>query len=62
MAETTGEILQASLATAERHKLAYWDAAIIESARALGCRTVLSEDLSHGRTFDGVTVLNPFRV
>jgi predicted nucleic acid-binding protein len=61
VAETTIEILQASLATAERHKLAYWDAAIIESARALGCRTVLSEDLTHGRNFDGVVVLNPFR-
>lgn len=61
VAETTIEILQAALATADRHKLSYWDAAIIESARVLGCRTVLSEDLAHGRNFDGVTVLNPFR-
>lgn len=61
VAETTIEILQASLATADRHKLSYWDAAIIESARVLGCRTVLSEDLAHGRNFDGVVVLNPFR-
>jgi predicted nucleic acid-binding protein len=62
VAETTIAILQASLATADRHKLSYWDAAIIESARVLGCRTVLSEDLAHGRNYDGVTVLNPFRV
>jgi predicted nucleic acid-binding protein len=62
VAETTIAVLQASLATADRHKLSYWDAAIIESARVLGCRTVLSEDLAHGRNYDGVTVLNPFRV
>ena len=27
----------------------YWDAAIIAAARAVGCREVLSEDMSHGR-------------
>lgn len=41
--------------------LSYWDAAIIAAAKALGCREVLSEDLSHGQRLDGVVVLNPFR-
>jgi len=35
--------------------------AIIEAARLLGCRRVLSEDLNHGQEFDGITVVNPFR-
>jgi len=41
--------------------LSYWDAAIIAAARAIGCRDVLSEDMSDGRAFEGVTIINPFR-
>jgi predicted nucleic acid-binding protein len=37
-----------------------WDAAIIEAARAAGCRQVLSEDLNPGQDYDGVVVINPF--
>lgn len=41
--------------------LSYWDAAIVAAARALGCRELLSEDFSHGRIIEGVTIINPFR-
>jgi predicted nucleic acid-binding protein len=41
--------------------LSYWDAAIVAAARALGCRELLSEDMSHGREVEGVTINNPFR-
>jgi len=41
--------------------LSYWDAAIVAAARALGCREVLSEDMSHGREIGGVVIANPFR-
>jgi len=44
----------------DRFRLSYWDAAIIAAARELGCRTIYSEDLSHGQDYDGVTVMNPF--
>lgn len=56
----TVSILQAALATKARWQLSYWDAAIIESARALGCREVLSEDLQAGVDYGGVRVVNPF--
>jgi predicted nucleic acid-binding protein len=59
--ETTVQVMKAAAATAARHRLSFWDAAILEAARILGCRTVLSEDLAHGRSFDGVVVENPFR-
>lgn len=59
--ETTPTILLAAMATSHRHRLSYWDAAILESARALGCDLVLSEDLAHGRSYDGLRVENPFR-
>lgn len=43
-----------------RFQLSYWDAAIIEAARAAGCGEVLSEDLNDGQDYDGVRVVNPF--
>ena len=59
--ETTLVLVEAALRTTERFQISYWDAAIIEAARALGCREVLSEDLSHGQDYGGVRVVNPFR-
>ena len=57
---TTLEIVRAALATCERYQISYWDAAIIEAARTLGCSEVLTEDLNHGQDFDGVVAVNPF--
>ncbi|PYQ03256.1 MAG: twitching motility protein PilT [Acidobacteria bacterium] len=59
--ETTLAVMRAALETAHRFRISYWDAAILEAARALGCRTVLSEDLAHGTDYAGVAVENPFR-
>jgi len=54
-------IVEAAMAARERFQISYWDAAILEAARALGCETVLSEDLSDGQDYAGVAVRNPFR-
>ena len=43
------------------YRLSYWDAAIVAAARALGCRELLSEDMSHGREIEGVVINDPFR-
>jgi predicted nucleic acid-binding protein len=59
--ETTLAIMRAALETAHRFRISYWDAAIVEASRALGCGTVLSEDLAHGTDYAGVAVENPFR-
>jgi predicted nucleic acid-binding protein len=58
--ETTVEVLVAALATRQRFGISYWDAAIIEAARTLGCAVVLSEDLDAGTDYDGVRVVDPF--
>lgn len=57
----TLDIFYASLATCHRYQISYWDAAIIEAARALGCDTILTEDLQDGQDFGGLRVINPFR-
>ncbi len=49
-----------ALSTRQRFDISYWDAAILEAARALGCEVVLSEDLNDGQDYAGVRVENPF--
>lgn len=60
VADMTTPLVIGAMALSRRHQISYWDAAIIETARALGCESVLSEDLSHGRDYSGVRVENPF--
>lgn len=45
---------------ATRHQFVVWDSMVICSAAESRCRILLSEDLQHGFTWDGVTVVNPF--
>ena len=59
--ETTVALVRRALELSRRHRLSYWDAAIVEAARLAGCDTLLSEDLAHGRSYDGVRVVDPFR-
>jgi len=58
--EITGGLVLAALAARERFKISYWDAAILEAARAADCEVLLSEDLSDGQDYAGVRVENPF--
>jgi len=58
--ETTVDVMAAALETRRRFRISYWDAAIIEAGRALGCDVVLSEDLDSGTDYGGVRVENPF--
>ena len=59
--DLTVPILEAALASRERYRISYWDAAVIEAARASGCQDLLSEDLQDGRDYEGIRVSNPFR-
>jgi predicted nucleic acid-binding protein len=44
----------------DRLRISFWDAMILQSAHSLGCEVLWTEDLSHGQTYAGVTVRNPF--
>lgn len=59
--ETTTRVMLAAVETRQRFGISFWDAAILEAARAIGCEVVLSEDLSDGQDYAGVRVENPFR-
>jgi predicted nucleic acid-binding protein len=58
--DTTVEVVLAAIATSARFGIAYWDAAIVEAARASGCEVLLTEDLGDGQDYAGVRVVNPF--
>lgn len=59
--EITLAVMADALAIKDRTGLSYWDAAIVATAKAMNCRELLSEDMTHDRDIDGVRIINPFR-
>lgn len=59
--EITVALMDSALAAKDQWKISFWDAAVVESARAAGCGELLSEDLSNGQDYGGVRVIDPFR-
>jgi predicted nucleic acid-binding protein len=57
---TSAEIIAQALQIAEGHSLQIFDAIILAAAADAQCHLLLSEDLQHGFTWGGVTVVNPF--
>ena len=44
----------------QRSSISFWDAMIVQSAAALGCDILYSEDLNAGQRYGGVQVVDPF--
>jgi predicted nucleic acid-binding protein len=51
---------EAAIALARDHRLSFYDALIVAAAIEADCDTLYTEDMQHGRTFGGLTVVNPF--
>src|SRR5690349_16116108 len=60
--EITFSILLSALEIRAAHGFSYWDSAVLAAARALGCRTLYTEDISHGREVEGVTIIHAYPV
>jgi predicted nucleic acid-binding protein len=45
---------------AERYHFNVYDALIVAAALHGGCRTLYSEDMRHGQSVEGLTIVNPF--
>ena len=58
--ETTIGVALAAMSTKQPFGISYWDAAVLETARALGCEVVLSEDLNASQDYAGICVEDPF--
>ena len=59
--DITDAIVMSALNARQRFQVSYWDAAIIEAARVMGCTEIVSEDLGDGQDYAGIRVTNPFR-
>jgi predicted nucleic acid-binding protein len=59
--DLTDAIVMSALTARQRFQVSYWDAAIIEAARVVGCTEIMSEDLGDGQDYAGIRVTNPFR-
>jgi len=52
------------LGAIDLHRLqgfSFWDALVLRAAKQSGCTVLLSEDVQHGRSVEGVRIVNPFR-
>ena len=52
--------IMSAVELAQRHKLAWWDALILEAAQRANADVLFSEDGQHGRRFGQLTLTNPF--
>jgi predicted nucleic acid-binding protein len=59
-ADSTWTAFQSAMHVAANHKLQLWDALVLAVAAEQRCRLLLSEDMQHGFTWHGVTVVNPY--
>ena len=48
-------------ALSRRHRISYWDAAIVAACKRCDAEVLYTEDLNHGQLIEGVRVTNPFR-
>ena len=54
-------VVEKAMEVEAQGQISYWDALIVAAALLSGCDTLYTEDLEHGRTFDGqLAVVNPF--
>jgi predicted nucleic acid-binding protein len=56
----SGESILDAIALEQRYGISFWDALVVQSARACGAEILYSEDLSDGQAYESVRVTNPF--
>lgn len=57
---TTAGVLLEAMDLATLHQYSLWDAIMLATAAAAGCRVLLSEDMQGGFLWRGVEIRNPF--
>jgi predicted nucleic acid-binding protein len=58
----THEIVVSAVILRRRYEVSQWDATIPAAAAELGCAIVYSEDMNDGQDYDGIRVVNPFKI
>jgi predicted nucleic acid-binding protein len=60
-APLVADTLSEAFSMEDRFGVRFWDALLLASANAAGCRFFLSEDLNDGQLYGAVRAINPFR-
>ena len=53
-------VIEGAFKLQDRYSVSWRDALILSATQATGCRTLLTEDLSHDQLIEGVRIINPF--
>jgi predicted nucleic acid-binding protein len=56
-----GDAILEALDLEAQHHISFWDALVIQAARASGAVILYSEDLSDGQAYASVRVIDPFK-
>ena len=55
-----GALILRAVQLHQKASLSFWDALIVQAALEGNCKTLLSEDMQHGRRFGDLAIQNPF--
>lgn len=55
-------LYQKALEIRFRYRFGFYDSLIVAAAVEAGCKTLYTEDLTHGQQVEGVIITNPFRM
>jgi predicted nucleic acid-binding protein len=58
----THALIAEAWAIQDLFRLSWWDSLIVSAAKILQCTYLLSEDFQHSQDFQGIRVINPFRM
>lgn len=58
----TPDLITEAWSAQDLFHLSWWDSLIVSAAKILQCTYLLSEDFKHSQDFQGIRVINPFRM
>jgi predicted nucleic acid-binding protein len=61
VAAADGRTLREAIGLKNEHGFGFWDAMLVEAARAAGVTRLLTEDMQDGRTIGALRLENPFK-
>jgi predicted nucleic acid-binding protein len=58
----TPDLITEAWSVRDLFHLSWWDSLIVSAAKIQQCTYLLSEDFQHSQDFQGIRVINPFRI
>lgn len=54
------DLILAAIDLTRLNSISFWDAMIVQAAKAANCSVLFTEDLQHSSIFEGLEIINPF--